>query len=156
MCADPVPESDQTHLLSAHLPAWDPRRSHELRGGLGPILAKGADFLLWALVDDLVDSYFPLLEVYGERVETPEQLARWVLATPPGREVTLVWARGGIGYSGNAVLRESRERVPHWLAGADTDASADRPRRVAELDREMRRLTRELTRIKEQSGSSPR
>jgi S1-C subfamily serine protease len=91
----------------------------------------------------------------GERVETPEQLARWVLATPPGREVTLVWARGGIGYSGNAVLRESRERVPHWLAGADADPSADRPRRVVELDREMRRLTKELTRIKDQSGPPP-
>ena len=91
-----------------------------------------------------------------ERVETPEQLARWVLATPPGRRVTLVWARHDIGYSGNVVMRESSDRVPQWLAGADPDPQADRPRRVAELDREMRRLSKELSRIKDQSGPSPR
>ena len=91
----------------------------------------------------------------GERVETPEQLARWVLATPPGRQVTLVWARRDIGHTGTVVLRESRERVPQWLAGADSVPPADRPRRVAELDREMRRLSKELIRTKDQAGPPP-
>ena len=92
----------------------------------------------------------------GERVETPEQLARWVLATPPGREVTLVWVRRDIGHSGSVALRESAERVPQWLAGAPADPSVDGPRRVAELDREIRRLTRELSRLKDQTGPPPR
>lgn len=59
-------------LLSSHLGDWDPQRSHELRGGLGPILAKGADFLLWALVDDLVDSYFPLFDRVDEEIDELE------------------------------------------------------------------------------------
>jgi serine protease Do len=89
----------------------------------------------------------------GERVETPEQLARWVLATPPGRKVTLVWVRREIGHTGTATLSESRERVPRWLAGAAVPA--DGPRRVAELDRQMRRLSKELGRIKDQAGPPP-
>ena len=61
-------------LLSAHLADWDPQRSHELRGGLGPILAKGADFALWALVDDLVDAYFPLFDQVDEEIDGLEDL----------------------------------------------------------------------------------
>ncbi len=92
----------------------------------------------------------------GERVETPEQLARWVLATPPGREVTLVWVRREIGHSGNVMLRESPDRVPQWLAGAPADAPPDGPRKVAELEREIRRLSQELARRKEPAGPPPR
>ena len=69
-------------LLSAHLGDWDPQRSHELRGGLEPILAKGPDFLLWALVDDLVDSYFPLFDRVDERIDELEDL----IVARPSRE----------------------------------------------------------------------
>jgi magnesium transporter len=61
-------------LLSAHLADWDPQRSHELRGGLGPILAKGPDFALWAIVDDLVDAYFPLFDQVDEEIDGLEDL----------------------------------------------------------------------------------
>ena len=61
-------------LLSAHLSDWDPQRSHELRGGLGPILSKGPDFALWALVDDLVDDYFPLFDQVDEEIDGLEDL----------------------------------------------------------------------------------
>jgi magnesium transporter len=61
-------------LLSAHLADWDPQRSHELRGGLGPILAKGPDFVLWAIVDDIVDSYFPLFDQVDEEIDELEDL----------------------------------------------------------------------------------
>ena len=61
-------------LLSAHLADWDPQRSHELRGGLGPILAKGADFALWAIVDDLIDAYFPLFDQVDEEIDGLEDL----------------------------------------------------------------------------------
>jgi magnesium transporter len=59
-------------LLTSRLPDWDPSKSHELRGGLGPILSKGPDFLLWALVDDLVDSYFPLFDELDDRIDQLE------------------------------------------------------------------------------------
>jgi len=61
-------------LLSSHLGDWDPQRSHELRGGLGPILAKGPDYVLWAIVDDLVDSYFPLFDKVDEEIDALEDL----------------------------------------------------------------------------------
>jgi len=94
----------------------------------------------------------------GERVETPEQLARWVLATPPGRSVTLVWVRRDVGHTAPVTLGESRDRVPQWLEGSSPgpDAGPDTPRKTAELDRELQRLGRELSRLKEPAGSSPR
>jgi S1-C subfamily serine protease len=87
----------------------------------------------------------------GERVETPEQLARWVLATPPGREVTLVWVRHDVGRTARVALGESRERVPQWLASPEPPVEGHR--KVAELDREMKRLGKELNRLKEPAGS---
>lgn len=44
-----------------------------LRGGKGKIRRLGADYLAYALVDALVDQFFPLLEEYGERIEDIEE-----------------------------------------------------------------------------------
>ncbi len=49
-----------------------------------------------------------------ERVEFPEQLARWVARTPPGTGVDLVWVRGELRRAGRAVLGESRDSLPAW------------------------------------------
>jgi magnesium transporter len=59
-------------LLTAHDGDWNPGRSHELRGGVGSILAKGADFMLWAVVDDLVDSYFPVFDDVADGIDQLE------------------------------------------------------------------------------------
>lgn len=75
-------------LLSAHVGGWDPQRSHELRGGLGPILGKGPDFLLWALVDDLVDSYFPLFDKVDEEIDELEDL---IVARPDRQTVERIF-----------------------------------------------------------------
>ena len=56
-------------LLSVHEPVWDPRAVHQLRGGLAPIMARGPDHLLWALVDALVDGYFPCLDRIGDEID---------------------------------------------------------------------------------------
>jgi len=50
-----------------------------LRHGAGRLRAAGADYLLYALVDELVDDYFPVLEAHGERLENLEEA---VLAGP--------------------------------------------------------------------------
>jgi magnesium transporter len=43
-----------------------------LRRGQGPIRTRGPDYLAYALLDAVLDNYFPVLETYGERVETLE------------------------------------------------------------------------------------
>lgn len=52
-------------LLSAHPAAWDPRAGTHFRVGLAPVMQGGADHLLWALCDSIVDAYFP----FADRVE---------------------------------------------------------------------------------------
>jgi magnesium transporter len=50
----------------------DPVRSR-IRGGQGYLRAAGPDYLLYALVDAIVDSYFPVIEEYGDRVDGFEE-----------------------------------------------------------------------------------
>jgi len=47
----------------------DPVRER-LRTGRGRIRTAGADYLAYALLDAVVDQYFPILEDYGERLES--------------------------------------------------------------------------------------
>ena len=56
-------------LVSVHSPAWDPAAAHQLRMGLGPILEKGPDHLLWALTDSIVDGYFPTFDRIADEIE---------------------------------------------------------------------------------------
>ncbi len=59
-------------LLTVHEDAWDPYATSHLREGLAPILTRGSDHLLWALVDALVDSYFPFIDQMGDEVDAIE------------------------------------------------------------------------------------
>ncbi len=92
----------------------------------------------------------------GERVEYPEQLARWVAATRPGTAVALVWVRDELQQSGRTTLGESPEVIPSWMrvtaptaavAGAAGGGAASASR-IDELEQEIRRLSRELARLK--------
>jgi magnesium transporter len=56
-------------LLSVHPASWDPTPVHELRLGIGTVLGHGVDFLLWALLDSIVDGYFPILDLYADEVD---------------------------------------------------------------------------------------
>jgi magnesium transporter len=51
----------------------DPIR-HRLREGTGQVRGRPADYLFYALLDAIVDSYFPLLEQAGEEIERLQEL----------------------------------------------------------------------------------
>ena len=55
---------------------WNPVRER-LRQKVGRIRTSGADYLAYALIDAVIDSYFPVLEQLGEQVEQlDEELTR--------------------------------------------------------------------------------
>ena len=92
----------------------------------------------------------------GERVEYPEQLARWVAATRPGVPVKLVWARDEIEQSGRATLGESPDALPAWAMNAAAGSGPASSSRMLEIERQIQRLSRELEVLKAQSSGTPR
>jgi magnesium transporter len=62
-------------LLSAHSASWDPMTAHQMRLGVGPLLERGPDFVLWALVDAIVDSYFPVFDRLGDEIDEVQDAA---------------------------------------------------------------------------------
>ncbi len=59
-------------LLSNHSNWWDPRQTLHLRAGAQGLLERGLDYLLWALCDDLIDAYFPILDRLGDEIDALE------------------------------------------------------------------------------------
>lgn len=47
-----------------------------LRDGKGPMRTRGVDYLFYALLDTVIDNYFPVIEVYGEAMEALEEEIR--------------------------------------------------------------------------------
>ncbi len=93
----------------------------------------------------------------GERVEYSEQFARWVAATPPGTEVEVVWVRNDMRQSGRVAVGESRETIPSWMRvdGSETPVASagGSPTRIRGIQDEIRRLNRELDRLRGQQDS---
>jgi len=56
-------------LLTVHEPAWDPFALPQLRGDGTTMLARGADFLLYAITDGIVDGYFPVLDKIEDEID---------------------------------------------------------------------------------------
>jgi magnesium transporter len=56
-------------LLSVHSTGWNPTDVHQLKGGAAPLLEHGADRLLWALVDAIVDGYFPVFDSLEDEID---------------------------------------------------------------------------------------
>jgi magnesium transporter len=79
-------------LLTVHSGEWDPRDAHHLIGGIGPILARGPDHLLWAIADDLIDGYFPFADRIGDAIdEVQDKVVR--KATPDTLEQVFLLKR---------------------------------------------------------------
>ena len=59
----------ERYLLSVHPASWDPLTVHQLKLGIETILGQGVDFLLWALLDGIVDGYFPVFDQYADEID---------------------------------------------------------------------------------------
>ncbi|HEX7491002.1 MAG TPA: magnesium transporter CorA family protein [Candidatus Limnocylindrales bacterium] len=59
-------------LLSNHSKWWDPFATRHLRLGVADVLARGPGYLLWALADDAIDGYFPILDQLGDEIDDLE------------------------------------------------------------------------------------
>lgn len=71
-------------LMTVHNAGWDHSDIPHLQGGAGPVLAKGADFVMYVLIDSIVDSYFPVLDKLADEVDqlqddVVELGSRWTL-----------------------------------------------------------------------------
>ena len=62
-------------ILSVHSTAWDPMAARQVKGGVEPLLSKGPDLLLWALIDSIVDGYFPVFDALGDEIDEVEDLS---------------------------------------------------------------------------------
>ena len=71
----------RTFLLTVHARSWDPWTAPHLREGAGPLLERGPDFLLWALLDVLVDAYFPVFDRLEDEIDDLEDR----IVDEPGR-----------------------------------------------------------------------
>ncbi len=56
-------------VLSVHPADWDPMATHQLQAGVGELLQHGADRVLWALVDAIVDGYFPVFDTLEDEID---------------------------------------------------------------------------------------
>ncbi len=53
---------EREFILTSHDRGWDPRRAPHFRDGVAPVLARGTDYLLWAILDYVVDDYYPVFD----------------------------------------------------------------------------------------------
>jgi serine protease Do len=91
-----------------------------------------------------------------ERVEYPSQLARWVAATSPGTEVEFVWVRDEVQHTGRVALSEAKDVQPAWAAEAVGPAARETgDDRIAEIERQIQRLNRELQSLKNRPPAKP-
>ncbi len=68
--------------------AFERIREH-LRAGAGRLRREGADYLFYALLDAIVDGYFSVIEVFGERIEAVEEE---VVADPDRETLQAIYA----------------------------------------------------------------
>ncbi|WP_300998867.1 magnesium/cobalt transporter CorA [Methanoculleus sp.] len=65
------------------------RIRERLRAGAGRLRSEGADYLFYALLDAIVDGYFSVIEVFGERIEAVEEE---VVADPDRETLQAIYA----------------------------------------------------------------
>ncbi len=83
-----------------------------LRHGSGQIRNQGADYITYAIIDYLVDSWFPLLENFGERLEDLEDR---LLSQPDGKLTIELQALRRQMLRGRRLLWPIRESINNLL-----------------------------------------
>jgi magnesium transporter len=66
-------------LLTVHDPEWQADGGTVARVGVGRLLAGGPDYLLWAIIDSVVDGYLPVFDEVGDEID---QLQDRVMSDP--------------------------------------------------------------------------
>jgi len=70
-------------VLTSHLGGWDPAASFDIaRQGIAHYLAEGTDYLLYALLDPIVDGYFPVIDRLSDEIDTLEDEVVMVTSQP--------------------------------------------------------------------------
>ncbi len=59
-------------VLTSHTSFWDPRAAEHLRDGVAPVLGRGTDYLTWALLDFIVDGYYPVFDRIEDAIDDLE------------------------------------------------------------------------------------
>jgi magnesium transporter len=59
-------------LMTSHSLWWDPRLTRHCRMGVAGLMSPGADHLMWALSDAVIDEYFPILDKLGDEIDDLE------------------------------------------------------------------------------------
>ena len=90
---------------------FDPVRQR-LRQGLGALRASGADYLAYALVDAIVDGFFPVLEQLGDQMD---ELEERVLATSDRRNLRDIHATRRLFIQLHKVLWGQRDAIGAML-----------------------------------------
>ena len=89
----------------------DPVRDR-IRKALGRIRAQGPDYLVYAIVDAVIDGYFPILEEFGERLEALEED---VLSDPGPEVISRIYAAKRDLLTMRRAVWPQRESV-NWLS----------------------------------------
>jgi magnesium transporter len=57
------------YLLTVHEPEWQADQGTVARIGLERLLAGGPDYLLWGIIDSVVDEYLPVFDAVGDEID---------------------------------------------------------------------------------------
>ncbi len=90
---------------------FDPVRER-LRRGTGRLRSRAVDYLAYALIDALIDGYFPLLDCYGDRLEDLEER---ILAQPSDRLLEEIHELRRELIALRKVITPHREAIHHMI-----------------------------------------
>lgn len=107
-------------LLTVHDPDWRPEDVVGLRRGPERLLAAGLDLLLWALVDGIVDGYFPVLDRLEDELDAlqddvVDRPSSWTLHRLFAIKRELIAVRRAI-LPAREVLNQLTNRQLEWIA----------------------------------------